>query len=203
MHPGRTLLMIISIRSMGKSVEGTRSVPFFDQNNSFSLSLEALRLGSPESGTPTLSFRIDSPQRSPSHLRTKRTLTSEVTSGSNLFVIRAIEIVCPPQPISSCGGLEVVIYTSRPHRPCQRLPVPPPFPLLPSSMSSPASEPSSTRNPSGFHLAGSEKLRKPRWKLDSLPDLAGKVVMVTNPNNKIGKDTAKVLAPVLCQRSHR
>jgi len=50
-------------------------------------------------------------------------------------------------------------------------------------------EPSSSKGPSGFG-----GLKKPRWKLDSLPDLAGKVVMVTNPNNKVGKDTAKVLA---------
>ena len=50
------------------------------------------------------------------------------------------------------------------------------------------------RNPSGSgpHLVGSEMLRRPRWKLDDLPDLTGKVVMVTNPNNKVGKDTAKV-----------
>ncbi|KAF9654333.1 hypothetical protein BDM02DRAFT_3125203 [Thelephora ganbajun] len=58
-------------------------------------------------------------------------------------------------------------------------------------MSSPAPESSSSQDPSGFRLPGSEKLRKPKWKLDSLPDLTGKVVMVTNPNNKVGKDTAK------------
>ena len=51
---------------------------------------------------------------------------------------------------------------------------------------------SSSQNPSGSHLAGLEMLRKPKWKLDNLPDLTGKVVMVTNPNNKVGKDTAKV-----------
>ena len=62
-------------------------------------------------------------------------------------------------------------------------------------MSSPAPEPSSSQGPSDFQLAGSEKLRKPRWKLDSLPDLTGKVIMVTNPNNKVGKDTAKVCIP--------
>lgn len=46
-----------------------------------------------------------------------------------------------------------------------------------------------------LRLAGSEKLRKPRWKLDNLPDLTGKVVMVTNPNNRVGRDTAKVCLP--------
>ena len=67
------------------------------------------------------------------------------------------------------------------------------FPLS-FPMSSPAPESSSNRDASGFRLGGSEKLRKPRWKLDDLPDLTGKVVMITNPNNKVGKDTAKVLA---------
>ena len=63
---------------------------------------------------------------------------------------------------------------------------------------------SSSQEPSGsgFHLVSSEKLRGPRWKLDNLPDLTGKVVMVTNPNNKIGRDTAKVNRFVLYQRSH-
>ncbi|KAF9786976.1 hypothetical protein BJ322DRAFT_1053007 [Thelephora terrestris] len=60
-------------------------------------------------------------------------------------------------------------------------------------MSSSAPESSSSQGPSDFQLAGSEKLRKPRWKLDNLPDLTGKVIMVTNPNNKVGKDTAKAL----------
>ena len=63
------------------------------------------------------------------------------------------------------------------------------------SMSSSAPESSPAQDPADFRLGGSEKLRRPRWKLDSLPDLTGKVVMITNPNNKVGKDTAKV--PVL------
>ena len=62
-----------------------------------------------------------------------------------------------------------------------------------SSMSSSAPESPSAQDPVGFRLGGSEKLRKPRWKLDELPDLTGKVVMITNPNNKVGRDTAKVL----------
>ena len=77
---------------------------------------------------------------------------------------------------------------------CQPSPVLPFLPSPISSMSSVVPEPSSSAgDPSRFQLAGSEKLRKPRWKLESLPDLTGKVVMVTNPNNKVGKDTAKVL----------
>lgn len=77
-----------------------------------------------------------------------------------------------------------------------------PFPLL-SSMSSPVPEPSSSQRPPDFRLAGSENLRKPRWKLENLPDLTGKVVMVTNPNNRVGKNTAKV--PIMCstRTSHR
>jgi len=63
-------------------------------------------------------------------------------------------------------------------------------------MSSSAPESPSAQDPVGFPLGGSEKLRKPRWKLDDLPDLTGKVVMVTNPNNKVGRDAAKV--PALC-----
>ena len=51
---------------------------------------------------------------------------------------------------------------------------------------------------SGFHPVDSERLRKPRWKLDSLPDLTGKVVMVTNPNNKAGKEAAKVECFLSC-----
>ena len=91
----------------------------------------------------------------------------------------------------------MVIYTCRLHRACQQLPVHSPSPLPLSPMLPSAPEPSSSQDPSGFRLAGSEKFRKPRWKLDDLPDLTGKVVMVTNPNNKVGKDTAKVLAPCL------
>jgi len=63
-------------------------------------------------------------------------------------------------------------------------------------MSSSAPESPSAQDPASFRLGGSEKLRKPRWKLDDLPDLTGKVVMITNPNNKVGKDTAKV--PAFC-----
>lgn len=64
-----------------------------------------------------------------------------------------------------------------------------------SPMSSSAPESSSAQDPASFRLGGSEKLRKPRWKLEDLPDLTGKVVMITNPNNKVGRDTAKVPAP--------
>ena len=92
----------------------------------------------------------------------------------------------------------MVIYTCRLHRACQQLPVHSPSPLLLLSPMLPsAPEPSSSQDSSGFCLAGSKKFRKPRWKLDDLPDLTGKVVMVTNPNNKVGKDTAKVPAPCL------
>ena len=58
-----------------------------------------------------------------------------------------------------------------------------------------APESSSSQYSHVLHLAGSEKLRKPRWKLNNLPDLTGKVVIITNPNNKVGKDTAKVRPP--------
>ena len=64
------------------------------------------------------------------------------------------------------------------------------------SMSSSAPESPSAQYSADFRLGGSEKLRKPRWKLENLPDLTGKVVMITNPNNKVGKDVAKV--PALC-----
>jgi hypothetical protein len=69
-----------------------------------------------------------------------------------------------------------------------------PSPISPSFFMLSAHKSPSNQDPygSGLHLVGSEKLRKPRWKLDDLPDLTGKVVMVTNPNNKVGKDTAKV-----------